>query len=178
VGTDFLPVEKIAADLKSWLDKADGLTVSGGEPFEQAEGLRALVRMVRQQGWAGDILTYTGFPKAKIDACFPWAAAELDVLITEPYDASAGQTLIWRGSDNQRVWLLSDLARSRFPADVDSQRWPPGPRLLDLVVESENVWMAGIPKPGGLGLAGLRQNLAVRGFTCTTSNHSGTIVRA
>ena len=40
-------VDEVFASISAWLLEADGVTVSGGEPFDQPSGLAALLRRVR-----------------------------------------------------------------------------------------------------------------------------------
>lgn len=167
-------VGALIESLAPWLAEADGVTISGGEPFDQASALGELVAGLRQYN-SGDVLVFSGYPHQKLFAEHAAVIAQIDVLISEPFEAGAGQTLTLRGSDNQRVFLLSDLARSRYPADLDRAPWP-AKRRLDVVLEGDALWMAGIPHPGEM--ARLRQELARRGFGCQTSDQREPVVRA
>ena len=167
-------VDALVATLAPWLAEADGVTISGGEPFDQPAALAELVAAIRQRN-TGDVLVFSGYANEKLFAEHGALTAQLDVLISEPFEAGAGQTLALRGSDNQRVFLLSELARTRYPADLDNSPWP-AKRRLDVVVEGDAVWMAGIPHPGEM--ARLRQELARRGFACQTSDQPAPLVRA
>ena len=167
-------VATLVATLAPWLAQADGVTISGGEPFDQPAALGELVAALRRH-LAGDVLVFSGYAHEQLFAKHGALTAELDVLISEPFEAGAGQTLALRGSDNQRVFLLSELARARYPADLDRMAWPPQ-RRLDVMLEGDAVWLAGIPHVGEL--ARLRQELARRGFTCQTSDQADPQVRA
>lgn len=167
-------IGELMTTLAPWLAQADGVTISGGEPFDQAPALAELIAALRQR-IPGDVLVFSGYPHTKLFAEHRALTEQMDVLISEPFEAKAGQTLTLRGSDNQRIFLLTDLARSRYPADMDKNPWP-AKRRLDVVVEGEVVWMAGIPHTGEM--ARLRQELARRGFTCQTSDQAEPIVRA
>ncbi len=93
----------------------DGLTFSGGEPFEQAEAFAELARKARQLNL--DIVTYTGYTyefiiehgaehkgwKALLDGT--------DILIDGRYEADKRNLLLkFRGSENQR---MIDVKRSK-----------------------------------------------------------------
>src|SRR4051812_888539 len=54
------PIDEIIASLGPWLREADGLTLSGGEPFDQPEAIVALLRAVRPHV-TGDILLFSGY---------------------------------------------------------------------------------------------------------------------
>lgn len=93
-------------------DAISGVTISGGEPFEQPAGLLALVRGIRERDPERrlSILVFSGFTMAELRAR-PLAEptlAHLDVLIDGRYEARERIGKHLRGSDNQRVHLLTD----------------------------------------------------------------------
>lgn len=158
-------LESVFSQLTAWLPAADGLTVSGGEPFDQPAALRALLAWVRP-GFAGDVLVYSGYPWEMILRRAPWIQDLADVVISDPYRPRAGATLIWRGSDNQRAHLLTPRSRERYGNELDQQRWPEA-RALDVCLDGPSTWLAGIPRPGDLPR--LRRALGRRGFLARTS---------
>ncbi|MCA9680033.1 MAG: radical SAM protein [Myxococcales bacterium] len=87
---------------------AEGLTVSGGEPLEQAAGVLALLRGARAQGRS--TLVFSGFALDELRArpLGPEIVAELDVLIDGRYVARERLGVGLRGSANQQVRLLTD----------------------------------------------------------------------
>jgi anaerobic ribonucleoside-triphosphate reductase activating protein len=89
----------------------EGVTVLGGEPFDQAGPLTTALAPVRARGLS--ILVYTGQVmedlQAKNDDGVNRLLAICDILIDGPFlDALYDESLIWRGSSNQRILLLSD----------------------------------------------------------------------
>jgi anaerobic ribonucleoside-triphosphate reductase activating protein len=87
----------------------DGVTVLGGEPMAQAEGLLELVRALRGRG-CPHILVYSGFTyerlrrMARDRPTIGLVLNEIDVLIDGPYvQALAHAGGAWTGSGNQRV---------------------------------------------------------------------------
>ena len=82
----------------------EGLSLSGGEPFDQPEGFAALARGARQRGchvmaWSG----YT-FEELAGDARRRELLEAVDVLVDGPFVlALRSLALPWRGSSNQRV---------------------------------------------------------------------------
>jgi anaerobic ribonucleoside-triphosphate reductase activating protein len=167
-------VEKLLESLFTWLRSANGITISGGEPFDQPEALTAFLKLLRQV-FAGDILTYSGYSQHRLFTDYAETLKYVDVLITEPFDSAAGQTLALRGSDNQEVFLLSDLARARYPSNLDRQVWGSG-RRMDVAVTGDEVWMAGIPRLGDM--VRFREELAQRGFCSRGSDQPQPIIRA
>jgi anaerobic ribonucleoside-triphosphate reductase activating protein len=157
-------VEEVLQTVAPWLSEADGVTISGGEPFDQPEALALLLRELRTQlAPSSDVLVYSGHPWEKIES----TARDLaDVVISDPFRTEAPRTLLWRGSDNQRMHLLTDLARERY-ASWQHARRDEQPRRLDLAMLDGEVWMAGIPEPGMLQT--VRDELALSGFVSGTS---------
>lgn len=83
-----------------------GLTLSGGEPFEQAKDCLTLVRAARESGrnvWAYTGYTYehlrdNGSPMQKL------LLSELDILVDGRFiQEQRSLSLPWRGSCNQRI---------------------------------------------------------------------------
>lgn len=95
----------------------DGLTLSGGEPFAQPAAVCRLVERVRARRDLS-VLCYTGYTvgwlRRRGSADQHRLLACLDLLIDGPYMASRHGDLLWRGSSNQRIHLLSDRHRDLF----------------------------------------------------------------
>jgi anaerobic ribonucleoside-triphosphate reductase activating protein len=159
-------VQELLTACHHWLKSADGVTISGGEPFDQPEALQELVGRLRTVS-QGDLLLYSGYRYEWLFREHGEILRQVDVLISEPFQPEAGQTLALRGSDNQRIFLLSELARRRYPADLDRQHWPTR-RRLDVIVEGDTVWMAGIPAPRDMER--LKDRLRSLGYGCSTSD--------
>ena len=139
-----MTVTNLLDSLDSWLSACDGITISGGEPFDQPDALIELLKGLRERHHV-DILVFTGFEKAEIHCFLDRASGLIDALITGPYRAVAGQTKALRGSDNQELNLLTDLGRERFLPFVDSAPV----RNLDMMMGANGqIYFAGIPAPG------------------------------
>lgn len=141
-------VEALLAGIAAFRE-ADGLTVTGGEPFDQPDALHALLR-----GWrdlnVGDVLVFTGHPLETITPRLEALGGLIDCIVTDPFLSSAGQTLALRGSDNQRLVCLSELGRQRFAAY--ERKLNASDRALDVLFDdnTDEVFMAGIPTPGDM----------------------------
>ena len=102
----------------------DGVTISGGEPFDQPQALAALLdalahwRTIEARDF--DILCYSGYPLATLQKKHAALLARLDALIPEPFVEAQPLEKLWRGSANQPLVLLSDRGRERFAAFVDA----------------------------------------------------------
>jgi anaerobic ribonucleoside-triphosphate reductase activating protein len=139
-------------------DGADGLTVSGGEPFDQPSELAAfLAEAAARRGAADlDLLVYTGYEFADAVTRAPAAPELADALITGRYDVTRPTRLIWRGSGNQVLHLLTPLAQRRYAAYTD---YTPDHPPIQVAADDERIWLIGVPPPGTLRQfeRGLRQ---------------------
>ena len=103
-GTEMTTDEVIAAMLSNPL--TDGLTLSGGEPFEQASDCLAIAKAAHNHGL--NVWAYTGYTLEQLRENGTAAQRELldevDVLVDGRYiEEQRSLTLEWRGSRNQRV---------------------------------------------------------------------------
>lgn len=143
LGLGTTTVDAIVDAIDSWLTRADGVTISGGEPFDQPAALAQLLKEIRRRSTL-DVLVYSGHA---YDAIREWVASEpglIDALISEPYQESMPQTLALRGSDNQELHLLTALGNERY-AGYD-RTLEAADRRFDVMFDQDGtVWLAGIP---------------------------------
>ena len=125
----------------------EGFTISGGEPFDQPDALLALIAALRalpSGPTQPDILIYSGYPWKRLAEQHAAILALADAVISEPFVNGRPADAL-RGSANQQMHLLSDLARKRYAA------WqPPEPRQMQSHFDGQVLWMIGIPRPGDL----------------------------
>lgn len=159
-------VEEVITLTRTWLEQADGVTISGGEPFEQTDALRDLLAGIRQVH-DGDILVYSGFSAESLTPKLEAFRGLIDALIADPFDRDAPQSLALRGSDNQRLLTFTPLGEARYRSF--DRALSPSDRQIDIMFDdvTGQVWLAGIPGRGDLGrLAAL---LAVNGHDVATT---------
>jgi anaerobic ribonucleoside-triphosphate reductase activating protein len=145
---DAVEVDTLVRNLSPWLDACEGVTISGGEPFEQPDALVALLRGIRS-GWDLDVLVFTGFPIEAVGTVLRQSDGLIDALVSDPFDINMPQTLALRGSDNQRLHLLTPRGRARFSQFERALR--PEDKRIDLFLDDAgSAWMAGIPARGDM----------------------------
>lgn len=103
------PVSWLMGEILAQGKSIEGVTMSGGEPLQQPEAALALARTIRQ---AGDlsIVVFSGYTIEEIrdQPLGPELLEHIDVLIDGRYDPKRRLARHLRGSDNQRVHLLTE----------------------------------------------------------------------
>lgn len=96
--------------IASWVleNNVDGLTVSGGEPLQQLDGVLELGQLVRATGKS--VVVLTGFTTKQVLNRAPreTLAKAFDVVIAGPYLASHHSASGLRGSSNKEFLFLTD----------------------------------------------------------------------
>lgn len=140
-----IPVEEMAERILSW-PQLDGVTFSGGEPFEQAEALALLCQLLRRRRELS-IMSYSGFTLAELhshaDPAVRRLLAQLDILVDGPFVQGRQANLLWRGSTNQQIHLLTPRHD-----DLAGRLQAPGAGLELHISRSMGLFWAGVPEPG------------------------------
>lgn len=131
----------------------DGITISGGEPFDQPKPLAALLQQLdawrMSAGLDFDILCYSGYPLKTLEKQHARILAQLDAVIPEPYADGRPLGALWRGSDNQTLVPLSVRGRARYETAIAAPQADSGKRM-QVAVEDGRLWMIGIPHRGDM----------------------------
>ena len=94
----------------------DGITITGGEPFLQAEELSLLIEMLTTL--TSDILVYSGYTfqelKLMNDPCVDSVIRNIAVLIDGKYIEEKNTGLPLRGSSNQEIIILNPDYENRY----------------------------------------------------------------
>ena len=103
--------------------QTNGITLSGGEPFEQAEACGILAETVKNQG--KNVMVFTGFPFDQIITCQNTDVHHflglIDLVVAGPYiQELACESRLWQASSNQTVHFLTpDISRFLLWQDIE-----------------------------------------------------------
>ena len=131
------------------VESAEGITISGGEPFLQAEALYELIRQIRECRDYG-VIVYTGNTYEELlvsdDSWVHKLLSQTDILIDGRYIEELDDGIPYRGSSNQKIILLSDRYRDSY----EDYYLKGTKRNIEIKVTGKNVYLAGVPSKNGL----------------------------
>lgn len=116
-------VERIIEEIKK-NPILQGVTLSGGEPFEQAEALTELAKQAHEMGL--NIVTYTGYTFERLVEGFNdnpgWKSllGETDYLIDGPFILEQKSLMLhFRGSKNQRILNVKESLKENRAIEAE-----------------------------------------------------------
>jgi len=125
----------------------EGVTISGGEPFLQAEALTDVISKIKANRDIGVIL-YTGYDFHEIKDN-PLCAL-CDLIIDGPYIHELNDNLSLRGSSNQKIHLITPRYKNEISLYGDKGR------KIELLFRNGNITMIGVPDKKSLKTLGRR----------------------
>lgn len=110
-----IEIKKLAAYINStFQEKPDGITITGGEPFDQSEDL---IELIDNLNFKAEILVFSGYPIEELqgDSKKRKLLKKIDVLIDGDYvdELNDGQSAL-RGSSNQKIHFLNEALREKY----------------------------------------------------------------
>ncbi|MDF5716929.1 MAG: 4Fe-4S single cluster domain-containing protein [Rhizonema sp. NSF051] len=141
------------AEIADWVlaqPGIEGMTFSGGEPMLQAEALAELVDLVRAKADMG-VICYTGDRLEQLQQYGTPEQQDLlqrtDLLIDGVYIEEKHADLLWRGSANQRLLLMTERYQSLILSLLAQGERSVG---LQFFMESTGeIQFVGVPKQPG-----------------------------
>ncbi|MHB8065687.1 MAG: anaerobic ribonucleoside-triphosphate reductase activating protein [Ruminiclostridium sp.] len=122
-GGELGEIDKIISDLKK-NSLLDGVTLSGGDPFEQAETFAALAQEVKKIGL--NVMTYTGYTYEQLIGYsserkgYKELLENTDILVDGPFIIEEKSLLLkFRGSKNQRIIDVPNSIKNKKAVLVD-----------------------------------------------------------
>jgi len=130
-------------------EDVEGITISGGEPFLQAEALAKMVKEIREIRDYG-VIVYSGFEYEELiksnDPVVTEFLKEIDILIDGKYIKEEDDGKPYRGSANQKIRLLTERYRDEYTSYYMSEN----KRNIEIKVEPDHIYMVGVPSEYGL----------------------------
>ena len=149
-----LPVPDLISRIDALVERGpdgpvDGVTLTGGEPFDQPDALDELLGALR--GWldrrgvsSADLLVYTGYDESQARDISAEAFDLADAVIAGPYRAAQPGNRWW-GSGNQRLITRDENVAARYRSALRA-----APPELQVAVEQGQVFVIGVPGRGVL----------------------------
>lgn len=135
------------------VDGFEGVTVSGGEPFEQPEALHELLSELRiwrtEASLDFDILVYSGYSLSRLKRSFVSILRLADVVVPGPYVASLPSEVGLTGSSNQRLYFCNTAVQRRY-LQWQADQSKMSARKVQIAIDEAGVWFIGIPRAGDL----------------------------
>lgn len=119
----------------------EGITISGGEPFLQANALFNLIKKIKEQRDIG-VIIYSGFTldELKQDDEMSLLLTEIDILIDGKYIKELDDNRAYVGSSNQRIHFLS----SRY-IDIGKEYYCAKKRRAEIKLTESQAILIGVP---------------------------------
>lgn len=141
-----------ACELAEWLAdltsdcQLDGLTITGGEPLQQADALAELVLAFRRRCRSHvGIILFTGFEESDVRKRFGSCADMVDAFVCGPYVPSLAADDGLVASSNQTILTPTSLGKSRLANYIAKTS-----RRMQGVVQDNEMSLIGIPRSGDL----------------------------
>jgi anaerobic ribonucleoside-triphosphate reductase activating protein len=136
-----VPVAELLAEVEAVQGAIEGVTLLGGEPFEQARSLAPFARGVWRLGLS--VIAFSGYTLAELRARPELGTADLlaaiDVLVDGRYEASRPEAeRLWAGSTNQRFHYLT----GRYTPAIERPEPGDALRTVEVRIGPDGRWAA------------------------------------
>lgn len=110
------------SEIASWIlsiKGIEGITFSGGEPFEQAAAITQTISLIQEKKPHLSIFTFTGFDfqtlKSSKDDSVQKLLGITDIISSGPFISKLrDSSLLWRGSSNQELHYMTEQYNSEM----------------------------------------------------------------
>ena len=147
IKTNWLDIEDILEDIRRAQKNnsaLEGISILGGEPVEQPDGLFELCRDV-QMKLGLSVMVFTGylFENLILDPTKNSFLSHCDILVDGPFDKNLleqeGRKRKWIGSQNQNIHILSDT----YPHLQNN--WPTSKNTVEIRMKNGEITINGFP---------------------------------
>ena len=117
-----------------------GITISGGEPFQQAQGCAILAETTRKAGKS--VMVFTGYPLEDLqnstDNSVQRFLKSIDLIVAGPYIQELKcESRMWRASSNQTFHYLNQDTQADMAASESA--------TIEVKSDGDNVLLTGFP---------------------------------
>jgi anaerobic ribonucleoside-triphosphate reductase activating protein len=131
-------IEEVLKEIKSYGVKK--ITFSGGEPFDQPEQLKYILKELKKSGFE-DILVYTGYEYDEIKKRYGDILKYIDVLIAGRFIEGLESDYIWKGSENQKMYIFNKKLENVYKKYKKMKK----NKELQIVEKNNDIYILGIP---------------------------------
>ena len=139
-GGETISVDELYKKILTVSDKIEGVSLLGGEPFEQDRALSILARKIRDKGLT--VMVYSGYDLKEIKDMKSELLEHVDVLVAGRYVKELHTTKRrWIGSTNQELHFLTDAYKEADPRFLE-------PNHAEITLNSQGeMTVVGFPFP-------------------------------
>lgn len=120
----------------------EGITISGGEPFIQADKIYDVLRMVKAERPELNVICFTGYRIQQLTKPDQLQLLEMiDLLIDGPFERDKNNGRGLRGSTNQQLHFLTGRL-TEYKEELEN-----GKRKIEIIVGDKTLVQIGIPTP-------------------------------
>ncbi len=132
-------VDRLVEYVLQYSEVIEGITISGGEPLDQARALKNLVEMLRKKSHL-TVMLYTGYYKDQIpDEWGRRLFQMVDIVVSGPYiQEERDLFLLWRGSKNQKLIFHN----ARYRKQYEEQ----GENVVEIHIDEKEIKVLGFPE--------------------------------
>lgn len=144
------------------LDGIEGVSFSGGEPFEQAKAVRAVISAVRERKPHLTFFSFSGFDLEDLQISknedVKGLLKELDLLCAGPYVHKLRETkLLWRGSSNQQLHFITTAY-----SDKQETEWIRSSPVEEFYFDGETIHFSGFEGQSSTFLRSFNHELVIQ----------------
>jgi anaerobic ribonucleoside-triphosphate reductase activating protein len=144
-GTPETVAELIAEVTKVFKDGSfDGLTISGGEPFDQPMPMMNFLWEIKAAG-IRDVLIYSGYKIENIVSRFEEIKNLTAAIVDGSFESGNDTELCWKGSANQSLTLFRSEYAERYAKWEGEKKG-----RLQVLNDARGFFIAGIPRQGDI----------------------------
>ena len=142
---DYLPknsgkdisIPELTSIVNRYLNQIDGITISGGEPFWQADALKAFIDSIPS---TLDKMVFTGYRIDELNEKQLHCLSKFDLVVDGRFQQDKKGDYLWRGSDNQKFYSPTNKY-----SNIDIKNYTNSPNAgLDIIINDDAIFFYGI----------------------------------